>query len=157
MRVARQLADRALVIVKPVRGAGLRAPSKAGIVLAVRAATSVVARLEEVPLSATTPAQQLLLRAAAAQLRAAAGSILPSVDRDDPDSFEASLGELVSRTLALVEQAMVGRREIGSSPSAASEGRRGWVEVGRDGAVGERLLQTDAHQAVRPTRHALLR
>jgi len=79
-----------------------RLASRRPLDAAIRVASSVVGRLEETPLKAT-PAQQLLLGVAAAQLRAAAGGILVSGERD---SVEPTLGDLVSRTLALADAAM---------------------------------------------------
>lgn len=83
--------------------------------MAIRVASSVVGRLEETQLTAT-PAQQLLLGAAAAQLRAAAGTILVSSERDRTDSLETTLGDLVSRTLALVDAAMAAGQPALTSP-----------------------------------------
>ncbi len=64
-------------------------------------------RLETRTFAGATPTQQLVLAAAAAQLRAAAGSILVSSEGASPGSVESSLGELVARTLALVDEAMI--------------------------------------------------
>lgn len=97
------------------------ARARASVGLVVRAATSVVERLEQSPLPAPTPMQQLLLGAAAAQLRAATRTILVSDERHREGSAEASLGELVSRTLALVDDAMASKAEAALPPSSARE------------------------------------
>ncbi len=87
---------------------------------AVRVAGSVIERLEEKPIR-VTPLQQLLLGAAAANLRAAASSIIVSGERHRADSPESALGEIVSRTLALVDAALsVEERSIGPSDERAS-------------------------------------
>lgn len=98
--------------------------------MAIRVAGSVVGRLEETPLTAT-PAQQLLLGAAAARLRAAAGTILVSSQSDRAESLESRLGDLVSRTLVLVDAAMamgqppvISPHGAASAPPALTEGER---------------------------------
>ena len=80
----------------------------------MRVATTVVGRLETVPVRAATPAQRLLLGVATAQLQAAASRILMAANRLGRDSEESSLGDLVARTLALANEALAGPPELKS-------------------------------------------
>ena len=119
VRTAFSVTDGALTLAGRLRESGLRAPRHQPIDLAMRAASAVVGRLEaSPPPAATTATQQILLGAAAAQLRARAGSILPSSEGERSGS-EAALGELIARTLALVDDALAGGPELASRAGAA--------------------------------------
>jgi hypothetical protein len=72
--------------------------------LALRAANKLAQTLAEHPAAPPTAAQRRALLAAAAQIRTMAGSILITGSASDPGSVEFQLAELITRTLALIDQ-----------------------------------------------------
>jgi len=103
----RELAERSLGLVAGVanyvqaRQAGL-APSP--LLLLVRSANQLAARIAEQPSSVPTPSQRRTLLLFATQLRAMSSRIIISSGARDPQSLEGELAELIRRTLDLVER-----------------------------------------------------
>jgi hypothetical protein len=103
----RELAERSLGLVANV--ASYVQASHAGVapsplLLLVRGANQLAARIAEQPSSVPTPSQRRTLLALATQLRAMTSRIIASTDARDPKSLEGELAELVRRTLELVER-----------------------------------------------------
>ncbi|HET7540393.1 MAG TPA: hypothetical protein VFK05_11000 [Polyangiaceae bacterium] len=102
-----ELAQRSLGLVASVANyvqatqAGV-APSP--LLLLVRSANQLAARIAAQPSSVPTPSQRRTLAVLAVQLRAMTSRIIVSTDARDPKSLEAELSELVRRTLELVER-----------------------------------------------------
>jgi hypothetical protein len=74
------------------------------LLLAIRAANELAARLAQQNAPPATPAQRRTLLAAAAQIRLLTRGIIVSAEGRDPKSLEAELSLLIQRTLALVDQ-----------------------------------------------------
>jgi hypothetical protein len=103
----RDLAQRSLGLVAGV--ASYIQASRAGrvpspLLLLVRKVNEMAARIAEQPSPVPTPAQRRTLLALSAQLRAMASTVIISADRRDPLSLEGELGELIRRTLELIER-----------------------------------------------------
>jgi len=125
----------------PIRKMRSARPQQQPLDLAIRAASAVVGALEASPPPPATPAQRIVLGAAAAQLRSRAGRTLMSGGGQETRTCETALGQLVARTLALVEEAMAGPPALTSptdvrSPEldAATGTARACWEPGRAGA-----------------------
>ena len=91
------------------------------MLVAIRAASGIVEALSERQLSPPTPAQTFALVAASAHLRALARTVLAPAEGHDGPHVDIALGKLVSRTLALVDHALLGAPALRGRDARVSE------------------------------------
>lgn len=109
-------ASRAIGLVRKVVAVATRPRGESQpLVLGERAAVKVLnvssalaRQLARAPFPEMPPAQRITMQALAAQLRAVAGSVLPTEASLDPTTLEGALAEAVIETLRLVDAALLG-------------------------------------------------
>jgi hypothetical protein len=74
------------------------------LLLLVRSANQMAARILEQSTPVATPAQRRTLQALSAQVRGMASRIIVTTEGRDPKSMEGEMAELIRRTLELVDR-----------------------------------------------------